>query len=521
MNLNKVKSLLARRVAIPVVALAAGIGLATWTYARPANAAPAPAPAAAPLDQSSVGPLLSFDQAMEALTARVRPAVVNVSVTSKVNQHQLSEEGAQDGQEQQQQQQQFQQFFGPGSPFGQFFQGPMQQPQQPNIEHGLGSGVLISPDGYIVTNNHVVNGATDISVTLSNRDMYPAKLIGTDPLTDLAVIKIEGHDFPSIPWGDSSQLEPGQLVLAFGNPYGFRFSVTRGIISALDRGNPDSNRRKPGAFIQTDAAINPGNSGGALVDARGQLIGINTFLYSPTGAFSGMGFAIPTKIAQPVVNTLIKDGKVHHGYIGVSIEDVTPQNAKFFDVKKAAGAVVSEVNPDSPGSKAGLKTGDVITEFNGKPVSDAGELQMETSLTPPGNTIHLQVMRDGKSVEMPVTLGSFGGNNEEVATNNGNKKGRWGLGLADLTPDVRQQIDAPASVHGAVIQNVLPGSPADNAGLSRGDVIVSVNRKPTDSASDAAQQLSSVPAGQDALILVWSNGGSTFRVLHPSSSSEG
>ena len=519
MNFNKVKSLLTRRVAIPVVALAAGVGIATWTYARPASAAPAPTPAAAPLDENSVGALLSYDQAMEALTSRVRPAVVNVSVTSKVSQHQLSDDdGGQD--QQQQQQQQFQQFFGPGSPFGQFFQGPMQQ-QPPSIEHGLGSGVIISPDGYIVTNNHVIAGATDISVTLSNRDIYPAKLIGADPLTDLAVLKIEGHDFPSIPWGDSTKLEPGQTVLAFGNPYGFNFSVTRGIISALNRPSLGQDRRKPGEFIQTDAAINPGNSGGALVDARGQLIGINAMLYSTTGAFSGMGFAIPTEIAQPVANMLIKDGKVKHGYIGVSIEDVTPQNAKFFDVKKAAGAVISEVTPDSPGAKAGLKTGDVVTDFNGKPVSDAGQLQMETSLTPPGNTIHLQVMRDGKSTEVPVTLGSFGGNHEEVAANSGNKKGRWGIGLADLTPDVRQQINAPSSVHGAVIQNVRPGSPADNAGLQQGDVIVSVNRKPTDTASDAAQQLTSIPAGQDALVLVWSNGGSTFRVLHPSSGSQG
>ncbi len=516
MNLEKMKSLLARRVAIPIVAVGALVAAGAWTLARPAAAAPAPAPAAAPLDESSVAPLISLDQAMEALTARVRPAVVNVSVTSKMSQHQLSEEEGEDGQDQQQQQQQFQQFFGPGSPFGQFFQGPMMPQQQgPSIEHGLGSGVIISPDGYIVTNNHVIAGAINISVTMSNRDIYPAKLIGADPLTDLAVIKIDGHDFPSIPWGDSSKLEPGQLVLAFGNPYGFRFSVTRGIISALNRNNPDSDRRKPGEFIQTDAAINPGNSGGALVDARGQLIGINTFLYSPTGAFSGMGFAIPTQIAQPTVNTLIRDGKVEHGYIGISIEDVTPDSAKFFDVKKAVGAVVSDVTLDSPGSKAGLKTGDVITEFDGKPVSDAGELQMETSQQQPGDTIHLQVMRDGKTLDLPVTLGSMNGGHEQIVAQNGNGKGRWGLGLADLTPDVRQQIQAPASVHGAVVENVRSGSPADNAGLERGDIIVSVDRKPTPTASDVAQQLSGVPAGQDALVLVWSDGGDVFRVLHP------
>ncbi|MFP5229370.1 MAG: Do family serine endopeptidase [Acidobacteriota bacterium] len=516
MNLSHLKSFLQRRVTIPVVVLAAGVALGTWCYARPANAI---APAAAPLDESSVGALTSLDQAMEALTARVRPAVVNVNVTSKVSQQQMAEdEGGQDGQQQQQQP------FGPGSPFQFFFggpQGPMQQQQRPSIEKGLGSGVLISPDGYIVTNNHVVAGAINISVTLSNRDIYPAKLIGADPLTDLAVIKIDGHNLPSIPWGDSTKLEPGQTVLAFGNPYGFRFSVTRGIISALNRPNLGEDRRKPGEFIQTDAAINPGNSGGALVDARGQLIGINCMLYSPTGAFSGMGFAIPTQIAQPVVNTLIKDGKFSHGYIGVSISDVTPDTAKFFQVKKAVGAVISDVTPDSPGSKAGLKTGDVVTAFNGKPVSDAGELQMETSLTPPGDTIHLQVMRDGNSTDVPVTLGSFNGGHQQEVAANGNHKGQWGLGLADLTPDIRQQVQAPSSVKGAVIENVRPGSPADNAGLQLGDIIVSVNRKPTPNASDVAQQLSSVPAGQDALVLVWSDGGSTFRVLHPSAQSQG
>ncbi|HEX4309752.1 MAG TPA: Do family serine endopeptidase [Acidobacteriaceae bacterium] len=519
MNLREVKSIITRRLAVAALASAAIVGAGAWTLARPASAA---APAAAPLDDSSVGPLISLDQAMETLAARVTPAVVNVTVTAKVKQPHgmMFGNGQGDDQDQgddqgQDNQQQMQQFFGQNSPFGQFFHGPMQQ-QQPTFEHGLGSGVIISPDGYIVTNNHVIDGATDINVTMSNREVYAAKLIGADPLTDLAVIKIEGHGFPSIPWGDSTKLEPGQTVLAFGNPYGFQFSVTRGIISALNRPNLEADRRKPGQFIQTDAAINQGNSGGALVNARGELIGINAMLYSPTGAFAGMGFAIPTQIAQPTVATLMRDGKVNHGYIGISIEDVTPQNAKFFDMKKAIGAIVSDVTADSPGGKAGLKNGDVVTAFNGKPVSDAGELQMETSQKQPGDTIHLSVIRDGKTIEVPVTLESGKGTHEPVVAQNSNGKGRWGVGLAELTPDVRQQIEAPESVHGALIQNVRPGSPADNAGLSRGDIIISVNRKPTTSASDVAQQLSSVPAGQDVLVLVWSNGGSTFRVLHPS-----
>jgi serine protease Do len=513
MNLDKIKALLTRRMAIPAVAVGAFLAVGAWSLARPASALPAPS--APPLNQGSVGPLLSLDQAMEALTAHVTPAVVNVNVTSKLSGREMAEEeGGPQGQQQEQEQQQMQQFF--GVPFGQFFQGPMQQQQQPQIEKGEGSGVIISPDGYIVTNNHVVHGATNITVTLSNQDIYTAKLIGTDPLTDIAVIKINAHDLPSLPWGNSSDLRTGEMVLAFGNPYGEQFSVTRGIISALHRPNPEANRYKPGEFIQTDAAINPGNSGGALVDARGQLIGINNFLISPSGAFAGMGFAIPSEIAQPIANELIKNGHVDHGYIGITIENVTPSNAKFFGVQKAAGAVVADVSPDSPGSKAGLKSGDVITELNGQPVRDAGELQMKTSETQPGTTIHLTVARDGKTQNIPVTLQAMPNSKTQEIAQNGNGKGRWGMGLADLTADVRQQIDAPASVHGAVVEQVRPGSPADDAGIQRGDVIVSIDRKPTPNASDVAQQLSSIPQGQDALVLIWTNGASTFVVMHPS-----
>src|ERR1700728_952657 len=360
-----------RRLALPVLALALIASFTTYEFAKPAAArASEAAPAAAPLDADSVGALMALDKAMETLAARVTPAVVNVTVTSRTKPDSASQQIPED----------MQQFFGgQGGPFGQFFGPHMQQRQGPQIEHGMGSGVVISPDGYIVTNNHVVDGAVDIRVTTSNRRILKAKLIGTDPLTDLAVIKVDAGDLASAPWGDSKAVRPGQTVLAFGNPYGFRFSVTRGIISALNRSSLDSDPRKPGEFIQTDAAINPGNSGGALVDARGQLIGINTMLYSPTGAFSGMGFAIPTQIAEPTVTALIHSGKINHGYIGISIEDVTPETAKFFDVKKAVGAVVSDVAPATPGSKPGLKTGDVIPTSDGKPVSDAGELQMETS----------------------------------------------------------------------------------------------------------------------------------------------
>ena len=325
----------------------------------------------APLDDNKIGALLSLDQAMEAVAARVTPAIVNVAVTSSVKSQPVAEGIPED----------MQQFF--GQQFGQHMQ------PQPRIEHGIGSGVIISPDGYIVTNNHVVDGATDIKVTLTDRRILTAKLVGTDPLTDLAVIKVEGTNLPNIPIGDSSALHPGQTVLAFGNPFGFRFTVTRGIVSALNRPNPYSDdARKPGQFIQTDAAINPGNSGGPLVNARGEVVGINTFLISPSGSFSGMGFAIPTQIVNPVVDSLVRYGKVSHARMGVGITDVTPENAKFFDVNDSNGAVITQVEPDSAGAKAGLRVGDVITEIDGKKITDAGQLQMEVGEKLPERRLH-------------------------------------------------------------------------------------------------------------------------------------
>ena len=507
--MNTWNTILTRCLIVTVVAVLTVASLATFEFASAKSArASAAAPAAAPLDDNSVGAILSLDNAMETLAARVTPAVVNVTVTSKASPQQAGDDSSQD----------MQQFFAPfgGNPFGRQFRFNVPNNPRPRVEHDLGSGVIISPDGYIVTNNHVVDGATDIRVTMSNRQVFSAKLIGTDPLTDLAVIKVNGTNLPSVPWGNSAKLRPGQTVLAFGNPYGFQFTVTRGIISALNRANPDaSDRHKPGQFIQTDAAINPGNSGGALVDARGELIGINTFLISSNGSFSGMGFAIPTQIVEPTVETLIRDGKVSHGLIGIGISDVTPDNAKFFQMSNATGAVVTEVEPNSPGGKAGLHIGDVITGLNGKSVTDAGELQMEVGQKRPGETVQLEVMREGKTVSVPVTLEAMGAANGGATAADEHGKGRWGLSLGDLSSGDRDQLQIPSSVHGAVVEDVQPGSPADNAGLQRGDVIVEVDRHSQQSAADVAKALADVPKGQDALVLVWSSGGNTFRVLHP------
>ena len=389
-----------RRIGAAVLALAMIVGLGAYHFLQPTSARAAATSNTAPLDDSKIEALLSLDKAMETVAARVTPAIVNVAVTAKVDQKKMMmQQGMPEGMPDD-----MQQFFE-----RQFGQRGQMQPQQPQFQHGIGSGVIISPDGYIITNNHVVDGATDIKVTMSDRRILSAKLIGTDPLTDLAVIKIEGSNFPNIPLGDSSQLHPGQTVLAFGNPFGFRFTVTRGIVSALNRPNPyNDDPRKPGQYIQTDAAINQGNSGGPLVNARGEVIGINTFLISPSGSFSGMGFAIPTQIVQPTVDSLVRYGKVSHSYIGVGITDVTPENSKFFDLKDANGAVISEVQPDSPGAHAGLKVGDVIVGLDGKKVTDAGQLQAEVSSKHPGTKVTLDVLRDGKSVNVPVTLEELG-----------------------------------------------------------------------------------------------------------------
>src|SRR5450432_2725967 len=473
---NRVK----RPLLASVIAMAFAFSFGAYEFIKPASAkaaSPVIAAPAAALDDSSVTALLSLDRAMETLAARVTPAIVNVAVTSQAKQDAATGEIPED----------MQQFF--GQQFGGQFGGRRQM--QPQIEHGIGSGVVISPDGYIVTNNHVIDGAVDIRVTMTDRRILKAKLIGSDTLTDLAVIKVDATNLPSVPWGDSVALRPGQTVLAFGNPYGFRFTVTRGIVSALNRPNPFADdRRKPGEFIQTDAAINPGNSGGPLVNAHGEVVGINTFLVSPSGTFSGMGFAIPAQIVRPTVDTLLKDGKIEHARIGIGISDLTPENATFFHMSKASGAVVSQVEPDSPGSKAGLKVGDVITQINGKNVEDAGSLQANISAERPGSKVTLGIFRDGKTESLPVTLEAMNKKQMASAGEPGTKgKARWGIGLGELTPDLQQQLQLPGNVKGVVITNVLPGSSADNAGLSRGDVIVEVNRRPVQSPQDVQKEL--------------------------------
>jgi serine protease Do len=502
-----------KKYIIPTGAIAASIlGAAIILHSNHVSAS---AVTAAPLDNNSVAPITALDKAMESLAARVTPAVVNIAVTAKPEETSAEQQGmGQQGPDDQDLPPGFAQFFGHG--------GRRQAPQQPEMQHGIGSGVIISPDGYIVTNNHVAGDATQIKVTLNDRRVLNAKLVGSDKLTDLAVIKVDAHDLPFMSWGDSSKLEPGQTVLAFGSPFGyFQFSVTRGIVSAVNRQNPYSDdARKPGGYIQTDAAINPGNSGGALVNSHGELVGINTFIISNSGSFAGAGFAIPAQIAHATADQIIKTGSVHHGYVGISMNDVTPENAHFFNLPDASGAIVAQVSPDSPASRAGLQNGDVIEQLNGQKIANSGALQMAISGFTPGTKVQLGILRNGHNQTVDLTLGEFS-NKGQVAENEGDASGpaaqggKLGLAMQDLTSDVRQQLHLPDDVKGAVIANVRPGSAAEDAGLQPGDVIVSVNRKAVDSASQAVAGVHAIPAGQDVLLLVWSRGGESFRVLHP------
>ena len=471
----------------------------------------------APLDDSSVTSLVSLDNAVEAVAARVTPAVVNVSVTSRGHDEADEDGGSNSGPDSdgglQNLPPEFRRFFGFGP------QGRMQgMPQQQQIEHGIGSGVILSPDGYILTNDHVVDGSMKINVTLNDRRVFPAKLVGVDKLNDLAVIKIDAHNLPTIAWGDSTELHPGQTVLAFGSPFGyFQFSVTRGIVSALNRPNPyTDDPRKPGAFIQTDAAINPGNSGGPLVNAHGELVGINTFIITGNGSFAGAGFAIPSQIARASAESIVRNGTVHHGYLGISMNDVTPDNASFFNLPDASGAIVSQVTPDSPASRAGLKSGDVLRELNSKKIVNGSALQVAVSEMSPGANIALGVLRDGKPETLNVTVGEFHKETEEASNNSGDQQhGKLGVSVANLTPDLRSQLNVPSQVKGAAIESVRPASPADDAGLAPGDVILEVNRHAVESADSFVNQVHSVPNGKDILLLVWSHGGTTYRVVHP------
>lgn len=406
------------------------------------------------------------------------------------------------------------QFFGEGNGNMPEFNLPGMGEEGHQRMEGVGSGVIVTEDGYILTNNHVVDHADEIKVSLNDGRDMTGKVIGRDPKTDIALIKIDAHGLPTITIADSDKIEVGDTVLAIGNPFGIGQTVTTGIVSAKGRATMGLDYED---FIQTDAAINPGNSGGALVDVDGRLIGINTAILSRSGGNQGIGFAVPSNLARWVMTSLVDNGRIDRGFLGVNIQDVTPQLAKQFKLGDSKGALVAEVSPDSPAQKAGIKSGDVITEFNGKPVSDSRHLKFAVGETSPGSSVPVKVQRDGASQTLNVTL--KGMPNDKVASNDvksdDTSDALHGVAVQDLDSATREQLNLPKHVQGAVISEVEENSPAYDAGLRKGDVITEINHKPVTNAGEAVAACEK-PADKVTLVKVWSHGGSHYVVVDQS-----
>jgi serine protease Do len=387
----------------------------------------------------------------------------------------------------------------------------------PQLEHGLGSGVIVTKDGYILTNNHVVDGAKEVKVTLQDGREFTAKVIGRDPQSDVAVVKIDASDLPMVRMADSDKVQVGDVVLAVGNPFGVGQTVTQGIVSATDRGNMGIEDYEN--FIQTDAAINPGNSGGALVDVDGRLIGINTAILSRSGGSQGVGFAIPANLARSVMQSLIAYGHVTRGYLGVMIQNVTPALEKEFNLKGSQGALIGDVVAGGPADKAGLKPGDVVVEYNGKKVTDSRHLQLAVAETKPGTSVPVEVWRDGNTKTLDVAVKQLK-NKDQVAESNASKGEDTGtldgVAVANLDQQNRSQFNVPKDVHGAMITDVAPNSAAEEAGLKPGDVIQEINRHTVKDADDAVRLTEKSDNNKHTLVRVWENGGSRYVVVDES-----
>jgi serine protease Do len=414
-------------------------------------------------------------------------------------------------------------------PFGddtlrQFFGGQSPQRQGKQTLQGLGSGVIVSPDGYILTANHVVSGADEIMVGLGiDLRKFKARKVGTDPGTDVALLKIDENNLPSITFADSEKARAGDIVLAIGNPFGLRQTVTMGIISAVGRGGMGIVDYEN--FIQTDAAINMGNSGGALVDTQGRLLGINTAIFTRTGGNQGVGFAIPANLARDVMQSLRDKGRVVRGYIGASVQTLTPELAEAMKLKgQLSGALVGEVEQHSPAAKAGIKSGDVITAVSGKKVSDARELRLMIGSMAPGTKAQIQATRDSQTKTFDVQLGEMpaGGAQQGEAQMSAEEPAQpekatvfGGVSVADITDDIRTALNLSKDVQGAVIADIDTDSPAAKAGMREGDVIQEVNKQPVRNAKDLVAISKKLKPNEKILIRVWSQGRSGYVALEP------
>ncbi|HEV7905905.1 MAG TPA: DegQ family serine endoprotease [Pyrinomonadaceae bacterium] len=442
------------------------------------------------------------------VVARVAPAVVTVRSERRgraAQQHPFMDDPM------------FREFFGQRMP---------NSPQTPRREEGLGSGVVVTADGYILTNHHVVDGADVITVELGDRRVLTAKIVGSDPPSDLAVLKIEATNLPVLPLGDSDKVRVGDMALAVGNPLGIGQTVTSGIISAKERTTSGVGDGSFANFIQTDAAINRGNSGGALVNTSGELIGINSQILSPTGGSIGIGFAIPSNMAKGVMEQLIKGGKVRRGQLGVQIQEVTSDIAASLDLKEVRGVIIGAVTPGGAGERAGLKQGDVITAVNGTAVNDVNGLRNRIASTAPGTDVTLTVVRDGREQQMRATLGEFtqtaqrGGEQEGSdsggASGAGAATGKLGIRVQPLTPELASELELQSGAQGVVVADVDPNGAAADAQIQRGDVIVQVNRQPIRSSAGLEEAIGR-SGTRPALLLINRRGSTIFLTVRPRS----
>ncbi len=437
--------------------------------------------------------IIDTSRAFSEIAAAISPAVVNISSTKIVRRdaNPLFDD----------------QFFDLFNPFREF-RTPKKWKEQ-----SLGSGVIVSADGYIITNNHVIEQAQEIRITLFDKRSFKARLIGSDPKTDIAVVKVDAKDLPTVQWGDSDKLEVGEFVLAIGNPFGLSHTVTMGIISAVGRANVGIADYED--FIQTDAAINPGNSGGPLVNIRGELIGINTAIFSRSGGYQGIGFAVPCNMVRLVMGQLEQKGKVTRGWLGVTIQELTPELAQKFGLKQSKGALVGDISKGSPAEKAGIKRGDIITEYDGRKVKDVGNLRNMVAQSKVGTEVPVVILRGDKEyavkvliAELPRDLAesSQGGVPDEQTF-----EGLIGLNVMDLTREVARQLGLNKEEKGVVVIRVEPGSAAEEAGLRKGDVIQEVNRKRVERLDDYNKIISGMQPG-DTILLFVNRGGKKFYV---------
>ncbi|MDH4237640.1 MAG: DegQ family serine endoprotease [Nitrospira sp.] len=434
----------------------------------------------------------------------VKPAVVNIYATKSSGRGEGSQGTPFDDPL-------FRKFFG-----DEFFRRFEQQPKE-RKERGLGSGVIVESNGMIITNNHVVGKADEIRVTLSDKREFKAKLIGTDPKTDIAVVQIDAKGLPTVAWADSDQLEVGEFVLAVGNPFGLTQTVTLGIVSALGRAAGIAEYED---FIQTDAAINPGNSGGALVNVRGELVGINTAIFSQSGGNMGIGFAVPSNMAKSIMGQLVQTGKVVRGWLGVSIQDLTPELASQFGVSETKGVLISDVMDDSPAKKAGFERADVIVEYDGKSMDSSGHLRNAVAQTPVGKKVAVKIIRDKTPrtieltiAEQPKSMTQSGeGDAGDSATPTGVLSG---FDVRELTEELTSRYGIKSGERGVVIVRVKPGSSAEELGVREGDMVIEINRQAVTSVKAYELIASKLPKDQAVLLLLKRQGRTIYLTLRP------